>query len=86
MSLFDGPQAEQENEWGDGFALVDLKENGGSMPVTADNVEEYIEVHLAWMWPMKIYPHGHPVAVHSALLQACIWICKLHLDIATLCA
>lgn len=37
---------EQENEWKDGFTLVDLKANGSSVPVTANNVEEYVQVRL----------------------------------------
>eukprot|EP00208_Stichococcus_sp_RCC1054_P008392 CAMPEP_0206151274 /NCGR_PEP_ID=MMETSP1473-20131121/38734_1 /ASSEMBLY_ACC=CAM_ASM_001109 /TAXON_ID=1461547 /ORGANISM="Stichococcus sp, Strain RCC1054" /LENGTH=645 /DNA_ID=CAMNT_0053548813 /DNA_START=284 /DNA_END=2221 /DNA_ORIENTATION=+ len=36
-------QAEQENEFGDGFHPVDLRPGGGDVPVTQDNVLEYIE-------------------------------------------
>lgn len=31
-------------QWGDGYILMDLKEDGGSISVTKDNLEEYIEV------------------------------------------
>ena len=44
MVLLMPQQAEQENEWGNGSVLVDLKEHGGDIPVSKGNVEEYIQV------------------------------------------
>lgn len=38
-------QAEQENEFGDGFHLVDLRPGGGDVPVTQDNVSECVTAH-----------------------------------------
>ena len=51
-------QAEQENEWGNGSVLVDLKEHGGDIPVSKGNVEEYIQVAVSvqpgpW-WPAHL--------------------------------
>lgn len=40
-------KAEQENEWGNGNVLVDLKEHGGDISVSKDNVDEYIQVAVA---------------------------------------
>jgi hypothetical protein len=50
-------QAEQENEWGNGSVLVDLKDHGGDIPVSKDNVDEYIQVQLflGSRWPVHLH-------------------------------